>query len=291
MVLLFLGSSLWICCRAFCFAFVSKEKCSMPTEEKTEAETAQEQNRKNESDPETKSEATGSDEPTKTAEDSSISGSSNTMDKENHTEMPDHFGIIPKQNEEDSEKIPPVLLPEESDEIVIPPPLPGDGSTVMDQGESDQLDSDNTTEVSEVPPSYAVHVHHYEITEEKESGCKEEGFLIFSCACGEKFTEIIPSKGHDMEAETDLFGDGLTLRCQCRRCGAYVIRNAVTAQEEYYWISWKDAEENACYVTVDTYEACKAKEEELLSQHLPCNWGNGYKETIIGWEYTYSPDY
>lgn len=42
-----------------------------------------------------------------------------------------------------------------------------------------------------------LHEHHYVLTEEVAADCENDGYLLYSCECGEYYTETIPATDHD----------------------------------------------------------------------------------------------
>ena len=43
------------------------------------------------------------------------------------------------------------------------------------------------------------HVHSYVMTEESPATCTEEGYTIYTCACGESYEEPLAALGHDYQ--------------------------------------------------------------------------------------------
>ena len=49
---------------------------------------------------------------------------------------------------------------------------------------------------TEVPFFEAVHVHRYTKTVSKKQTCTESGLYVYTCSCGDSYTEEIPATGH-----------------------------------------------------------------------------------------------
>lgn len=40
------------------------------------------------------------------------------------------------------------------------------------------------------------HVHEYEVIEQEDVSCTEEGYVVYACFCGDTYTETLPASGH-----------------------------------------------------------------------------------------------
>ena len=78
------------------------------------------------------------------------------------------------------------------------------------------------------PMPTPVHVHDYTGSVIREATCTDVGSRLFTCSCGDSYTETIPALGHDWEVETRVYTDygsdgqlvqeGYTIY-RCSRCG------------------------------------------------------------------------
>ena len=71
-------------------------------------------------------------------------------------------------------------------------------------------------------PSETKHKHNYTSKVVKEASCEEDGEKLFTCECGDTYTEPIPATGHDYDSEEIVkAGEGVsgTIRHTCKNCG------------------------------------------------------------------------
>lgn len=69
-----------------------------------------------------------------------------------------------------------------------------------------------------------AHSHSYVITESLDPTCEADGYAVFTCECGDTYTEQYPAKGHSgstvysQEASYETYGYE---KCICHACGKY----------------------------------------------------------------------
>ena len=90
------------------------------------------------------------------------------------------------------------------------------------------------------------HTHDWQERSRTEPTCTKEGSVTYTCACGEKRTEILPALGHDWD-EGKIVDDphnpgGLALRFRCKRCDALMFR-ALPQEESEDDYGWEPPEE------------------------------------------------
>ena len=78
------------------------------------------------------------------------------------------------------------------------------------------------------------HEHSYVMQVQREADCTTKGLRVFTCSCGESYSEVIPAIGH-MEEEIPAVAatctqDGLTAGKRCIVCGTVTVpQSSVTA--------------------------------------------------------------
>lgn len=71
------------------------------------------------------------------------------------------------------------------------------------------------------------HAHNYTPSVSLLPTCTEEGFLLYSCPCGDSYTQPIPALGHEVSVSPELSPTctlpGHTASSSCTRCGAILV--------------------------------------------------------------------
>ena len=125
-----------------------------------------------------------------------------------------------------------------------------------------------------------THTHSYieEIT--KQPTCTEEGKKIFTCDCGDTYTEIIPAKGHteviDKAVPATCTTDGKTEGSHCYVCGKVIKAQTVIKATGHKYDDGKITKQPTCTETgVKTYTCseCGATKAETIK-------ANGHTEVI-----------
>lgn len=115
-----------------------------------------------------------------------------------------------------------------------------------------------------------IHVHSYTSKVTKEATCTEKGVVTYTCDCGEKYTEAIPSLGHDMKfagkVEPTETEPGYSIY-KCERCGQTEKREFVDPIKPH----------------IHNYTSKITKEATCTTDGIityTCDCGDTYTETI-----------
>ena len=113
-------------------------------------------------------------------------------------------------------------------------------------------------------PSQTAHTHEYVKSIGKSSTCTEDGYMVYTCSCGDSYKgEVLPATGHFLSesiAKAPTETERGTMRCRCinRDCNYEETReiyswNELARLEEervLYWINKYRAEEGAPTLTM-----------------------------------------
>ena len=55
---------------------------------------------------------------------------------------------------------------------------------------------EESTGAEETEPAETEHIHDYDVTDEKEVECCTDGYVIYTCSCGDYFTKKIEARGY-----------------------------------------------------------------------------------------------
>ncbi|MBQ5890215.1 MAG: hypothetical protein IIW73_04605, partial [Clostridia bacterium] len=81
---------------------------------------------------------------------------------------------------------------------VVNKPEPGEWQDEVSYAEEIAIDArcyDTVYEMNVVDGD--VHVHEYTVESKTDATCTEDGIIVYTCACGDSYTETIPALGHD----------------------------------------------------------------------------------------------
>ena len=128
--------------------------------------------------------------------------------------------------------------------------------------------------------NYSIHEHSYTEEITKQPTCTEEGEKIFTCDCGDTYTEIIPAKGHteviDKAVPATCTTDGKTEGSHCSVCGEVIKAQTVIKATGHKYDDGKITKQPTCTETgVKTYTCseCGATKTETIK-------ANGHTEVI-----------
>lgn len=87
-------------------------------------------------------------------------------------------------------------------------------------------------------PDYVPHEHDYHETHRVDPTCTEDGYIEYTCDCGDSYTDSLPATGHSWGEWTPA-GDGEEVR-YCGACGAedYRTTEADTYSIQMPFLSW-----------------------------------------------------
>ncbi len=98
--------------------------------------------------------------------------------------------------------------------------------------------------------NYSPHEHSYTEEITKQPTCTEEGEKIFTCDCGDTYTEIIPAKGHteviDKAVPATCTTDGKTEGSHCYVCGEVIKAQTVIKATGHNFGSWSTTKAATC---------------------------------------------
>ncbi len=142
---------------------------------------------------------------------------------------------------------------DELDEFLDDLETPDETETVPSDSESSETDPSESTD-TETPE----HTHNYEITSSVEPTCTEEGSNIYTCECGETYTETIEALGHDYVL-TDTIeptcGEEGSKEYTCSRCDA-TYTETLEATGEHTWDSGEVTKPATCTEAGETTYTC-----------------------------------
>ena len=128
--------------------------------------------------------------------------------------------------------------------------------------------------------NYSPHEHSYTEEITKQPTCTEEGEKIFTCDCGDTYTEIVPAKGHteviDKAVPATCTTDGKTEGSHCYVCGEVIKAQTVIKATGHKYDDGKITKQPTCTETgVKTYTCseCGATKTETIK-------ANGHTEVI-----------
>ena len=128
--------------------------------------------------------------------------------------------------------------------------------------------------------NYSPHEHSYTEEITKQPTCTEEGEKIFTCDCGDTYTEIVPAKGHteviDKAVPATCTTDGKTEGSHCSVCGEVIKAQTVIKATGHKYDDGKITKQPTCTETgVKTYTCseCGATKAETIK-------ANGHTEVI-----------
>ena len=128
--------------------------------------------------------------------------------------------------------------------------------------------------------NYSPHEHSYTEEITKQPTCTEEGEKIFTCDCGDTYTEIVPAKGHteviDKAVPATCTTDGKTEGSHCYVCGEVIKAQTVIKATGHKYDDGKITKQPTCTETgVKTYTCseCGATKAETIK-------ANGHTEVI-----------
>ncbi len=87
-------------------------------------------------------------------------------------------------------------------------------------------------------PDHVPHEHDYHETHRVDPTCTEDGYIEYTCDCGDSYTDPLPATGHSW-GEWAPAGDGEEVR-SCEVCGAedYRTTEADTYSIQMFFLSW-----------------------------------------------------
>ena len=98
--------------------------------------------------------------------------------------------------------------------------------------------------------NYSPHEHSYTEEITKQPTCTEEGEKIFTCDCGDTYTEIVPAKGHteviDKAVPATCTTDGKTEGSHCYVCGEVIKAQTVIKATGHNFGSWSTTKAATC---------------------------------------------
>ena len=128
--------------------------------------------------------------------------------------------------------------------------------------------------------NYSPHEHSYTEELTKQPTCTEEGEKIFTCDCGDTYTEIIPAKGHteviDKAVPATCTTDGKTEGSHCSVCGEVIKAQTVIKATGHKYDDGKITKQPTCTAEgVKTYTCleCGDTKTETIK-------ANGHTEVI-----------
>lgn len=133
-----------------------------------------------------------------------------------------------------------------------------------------------TPEIASVMPendlvyTAVFHGHSYEYTVVSEPDCTNHGTAVYTCSCGDTYTEIIPALGHDwgewfVVIEATAAENGLRKRL-CLRCAAEETEDIPAPEANFYVLDIADQEYSGypIYPAVEAYSYGNARLDECF---------------------------
>lgn len=120
-----------------------------------------------------------------------------------------------------------------------------------------------TTEPTEEP---GPHTHAYEKTDEQAATCTEDGWITYTCSCGDSYTDVIPAEGHQF-TET-------VVEATCTEAGYIEKVCSVCGETEREEISAK----GHSYTETVVLPTCT---EEGYTLHTCSVCGDSYKDDVV----------